>query len=135
MSSLEHEPTLAQLAIRANFPDTWQNPERAEYSYEISDRLCGVLGLSRYTDEIRAVSKEEADRQGEIFDAWRSTVQEKEEQEAYHGRMGDIAMQLVDALVPESDPRDREVLVDSVLAVLKPIDDRLVRAEQDGVVH
>ena len=135
MATSEQQPSLAELALRGNSPDTWEEPDRPEFNFEVASRLCSVLGLSRITDDMLAVSILEADRQEMIYGAWRSTVRDKEERDSYRRRMGEVALGLVDALVPSNDPRDRDVLVESVLDALKPIDDRLVSTEWDGVIR
>lgn len=128
---LEQEPTLAEIAFRQGQPEDW---ERVEHNYEVANRVCGVLGLARHTDEIREVSITESDRQTGLFNEYKRGLRKKEEYEALEKRMGGVAMSLVDALVPADDPRDRNGLVKSVLEALKPIDERLVRAEWDGLI-
>jgi hypothetical protein len=108
--------------------------ERAERNFEVMDRVCGVLSLTHYTEEIREVSISEADRQSGLFNSWSREVAKVKDFEECRQRMGGVALQLVDALVPVDDPRDRAELVEGVVRALKPIDDRLKDAEWDGVI-
>lgn len=122
------EPTLAELAFRPGGPEEW---EGIEHIWNVCDRICLVTGESHHTDDMKKAAEAELDRQTALFYGYRRQQRELEQHEALRQRMGGVAKNLVVALVAEDDPRDREAVMDSVLEALRPIDDRLVRAESD----
>jgi hypothetical protein len=126
----ESQP-LEQIAFRDGDPSDWSGYEAG---YEVADRICAALGLTFYTPEIRAVGIAESERQKALYESHQQLAREQAENDNYRSRMGEVATGLVDALVPEDDPRDKEEVTEAVLKALRPLDRRLTLSEWDGVV-
>lgn len=125
-------PTLQEFAERVGEPSEWGRPETIP---EVLSRLCDQMGTSRITDEIRTAAIEESDRQHALFSGHEQELRKQAEDIELRSRMGSIATGLVNALVPENDPRNREAIVTEVLEALRPLDERLKHTEWDGIIR
>lgn len=117
---------IEMVAFRDGNPLEWDRPE---LSYEITSRICHLLGMTRTSDAISAAAFREEDRQKTIFG---KAQQEKLEREHRHQLeastergLGQTATLLVEALVSPDDPRDRDEIRAQVLRALMPIQEQI----------
>lgn len=117
---------LEAIAVRDGDPLEW---ERVEAGFEVAARMCHMLGVERISDDIRAVSIREEDRQKTLFNQAQREKNELERrrqlEENTERGMGQTATLLVEALVAPDDPRDRDEIRKQVLRALEPIQSQI----------